>query len=298
MARLLSSPLMLASAAVLAGCAFLTLAGAPLRMPLMNLAALLIGLCAIKAAEAVKSLGVSPSAADFAYLTASLLVPLTALFGADIQGVSRWLVVAGITIHPGLIVVPPLVVGFALRPSAVRGAAIAIAGAGLAMQPDPAAAAMLVTGILLALPAIRPAALSVPLLVAVAAGLAVALAREVALPAVPFVEDVPRLALEAGPVAIAFAAATLCLLLLPAASAARHQRSAAFAFAGLWLAGLAAAATGPYPAPVVGFGGSAVLGYILSVALLRRPRDSAVSLEHRNETRETADEADHSVRFA
>lgn len=298
MARLMSSPLMLASAAVLAGCAFLILAGAPLRMPLMNLAALLIGLCAVKAAQALKSLGTGPAAADFAYLSASLLIPLTALFGADIEGVSRWLVVAGTTIHPGLVVVPPLVIGFALRPSPVRGAAIAVASVGLAMQPDPAAAAMLAAGILLALPAIPPAALSVPLAVAVAAGLLVALAREVALPAVPFVEDVPSLALEAGPLATVLAAATLCLLLLPAVSAARQQRGAAFAFAGLWLAGLAAAAIGPYPAPVVGFGGSAVLGYIFSVAMLTQASDSIAMTEHRSATGEIADKSDHSVRFA
>lgn len=267
-------------------------------MPLMNLAALLIGLCATKAAEALKSLGASPAAADFAFLAVSILIPLTAFFGADIQGVSRWLIIAGITIQPGLIVVPPLVIGFALRPSAVRGAAIAIASAGLAMQPDPAAAAMLATGVMFALPAMRPASLSMPLLAAIAAGLAVALAREVALPAVPFVEDVPRLALEAGPMATALAAATLCLLLLPAVSAAHQQRRAAFAFAGLWLAGLAAAVIGPYPAPVVGFGGSAVLGYILSVAMLGRQGDSTVPIEHRSGAGESEDRGDHAVRFA
>ena len=46
------------------------------------------------------------------------------------------------------------------------------------------------------------------------------------------------------------------------------ERAAALAFGGCWSGVVVAAALGNYPTPLVGYGGSAVLGYLLSVALL------------------------------
>ena len=46
------------------------------------------------------------------------------------------------------------------------------------------------------------------------------------------------------------------------------DRPVLFAFGACWAAVIAAAAIGNYPTPLVGYGGSAVLGYLLSVALL------------------------------
>jgi hypothetical protein len=51
-------------------------------------------------------------------------------------------------------------------------------------------------------------------------------------------------------------------------SRAADDRAALLAFGGCWSAVLAAAALGNYPTPLVGYGGSAVLGYLLSVSLL------------------------------
>lgn len=268
-----------------------------MRMPLMNGAALLIGLCIVKAGAALRSLGASSATADFALLGVALLIPLTAFFGAEMQGVSRWLMIAGIPIQPGLIVVPPLVIGFALRPSPVLGAAIALAGAGLALQPDPAAAAMLAVGVALGVPAGRRWSLTLPVLAAAVAGLVVALAREVTLPPVPFVEAVLQLALQAGPFAMVLAAATLCLLFLPAISARSAPASATFGFTGLWLAAIVSAIIGPYPAPLVGFGGSAVLGYILSVAVLREGIRAPAQIDRRRESSQEARVTNQEMRF-
>jgi hypothetical protein len=44
-------------------------------------------------------------------------------------------------------------------------------------------------------------------------------------------------------------------------------------FGAVWLATVAAAALGAYPTPLVGYGGSAILGYLLGVTVLA-PRTS------------------------
>ena len=98
-----------------------------------------------------------------------------------------------------------------------------------------------------------------------AAALAISIARTVALPPVPFVEQVLAQAAAQGPVPALLAALAIAFLFLPARTG---SRPVAHAFAATWAAGLAASLLGPYPTPVVGFGGSAVLGYVLSVGLL------------------------------
>jgi hypothetical protein len=48
------------------------------------------------------------------------------------------------------------------------------------------------------------------------------------------------------------------------------HRNAATVFAAVWLTILAAAAIGNYPTPLLGYGGSGVLGYLLCLAALPR----------------------------
>jgi len=294
---IVASPIALASAAVLGGCAVLLLLGAPLRMPLMNLSALLIGLCAVKAAASVRNLKASSAATDIALVTAGLAIPLTAMFGEQMDGVARWLVIAGITLQPALMVIPPLVVGFAIFPSPFRALAVALASAGVAMQPDPAAAAMLALGIALALLGMRRSPLAVVALAASCAGLSIALAYSVALPAVPFAEGLLLLAVQSGAGTTTVALAAVALVFVPAVAGLRAEPRAALAFVGVWLAGLGAALLGPYPTPIVGFGGSAVIGYVLSVAMMGRARaaatDSGPALAH-----EAGETPDNGFRFA
>src|SRR5687767_1522944 len=78
-----------ASGAVAAGCLLLLLSGAPIRMPVMNFAALLIGLTTLLLLRGAATLLPRPVHADWVLLAASLLVPLTALFGAEADGVAR-----------------------------------------------------------------------------------------------------------------------------------------------------------------------------------------------------------------
>ena len=256
-----------AAAAVAAGCALLATIGAPQRMIVINIAAMVIGLVLVSLIALSGRAGASQRLGDVALLGAGALVPLTALFGPEASGVARWLVVGGLTIQPAMITVPLVVLGVALRPSAIRIAAAVIAALGLAMQPDPGGAAMLLFGLggpMSLSERRRPIDLVAP--AAALVGLAVAQAGTVALPPVPFVEHVIPDALRAG--ALAALLAIIAVLLMIAPAIARPWRAPQLAFLGLWIASLVMALLGPYPTPVIGFGGSGVLGYVLSAGLL------------------------------
>lgn len=256
-----------AALAVGAGCALLVMLGAPPRMPIVNSAALLIGVVGTALLAFGRRAGATGRAGDIALLVASALLPLTAMIGPGETGVARWLVIGGLTIQPSLIVVPLVAVGIALRPSSSRAAGAAIAALGLAMQPDPGAAAMLLAGV--AAPLLlkdRRHAIDLAGAVAAAIGLAVAQWRTVALPPVPFVEQVIPDAFAAGLLPALLAIAAALLMLVPAI--ARPLRAPHLAFAGLWIAALGMALVGSYPTPVVGFGGSGVLGFVLGAGLL------------------------------
>ena len=259
--------LALAALAVAAGCALLVALGAPSRMPIVNGAALLVGLVGVGAIRGLRRFGLTVRAGDAALLAASILLPLTAIAAPDAGGMARWLVVGGLTLLPGMIVVPLVAIGAALRPSPVRTAAALVAAFGLALQPDPGGAAMLLAG--LAGPLLfakRPRPLDLAGVVGAAIGLAVAQSRSVVLPMVPFVEHVLPDALAAGIVPALLALASAAFLLAPGIT--RASRAASLAFLGTWTAALAMALLGPYPTPVIGFGGSGVVGYVLGAGLL------------------------------
>lgn len=256
-----------AAAAVGAGCILLAALGAPSRMPAMNGAALLIGLTGVAALWASRRAGASAKVGDLTLLVASGLVPLTALVGPQTDSVARWLTVGGLTIQPGMIIVPLIALGLALRASPVRSASVAVAALGLAMQPDPGCAFMLLLGVAAPLIA-RNARPTTTLVAATAAaiGFAGAISRNVVLPPAPFVEQVIQDALQAGSLTTLLALGAIFPMLL--AGFGRPPRAPHLAFLGVWIAALAMALLRPYPTPVVGFGGSGVLGFILSAGLL------------------------------
>jgi hypothetical protein len=259
-------PLAWAALAVGAGCALLFTLGAPPRMPIVNGAALLVGLLGVAAIRASRRVGASANSGDIALILASALVPLTVVVGPHTDGVARWLVVGGLTIQPAMIVVPLIALGLALRPTPLRSAAAVVAATGLAMQPDPGCAAMLLLGTVASLRGEHGRS-SNAMIAAVAAtmGLAVAVARNVALPPVPFVEGIYPDTLRAGLVPTFLAIAATMLMLAP--GIVRPLRAPSLAFLGVWIAALVMALL-PYPMPVLGFGGSGVLGFVLSAGLL------------------------------
>jgi hypothetical protein len=250
------------------GMAYMSAAGAPPNYLVMNLAALVLGATAWLALGRIAGSRLAGAGAAIFALAVSLL--LTALLGVAVDGASRWLRVGPLTLQVSLIVVPVMAVLYARRPDAIGTAGMIVAAASLATQPDRAMAGVLLAGLLGAGFA-RRSRFTMAAIAAAALAFGWTLLRPETLPALPWVDGVLFTAFDVHPLA-GFAVAVGALALVVPASAGLFggagDRAALLAFGGCWLAVLVAAALGNYPTPLVGYGGSAVLGYLLSVALL------------------------------
>lgn len=251
MERFSPNPVRLAMAcgagAVLMGLVYLAMAGAPASYLAVNAGTMAAG------AAAVLALGDRPAPGPtwiVAILGAAILA--TALFGVRLDGVSRWVRLGPLTLQPGLILLPAMVLLFTRRGGAMAGA-------------------------LGALTVFRRDRWTLAAFAAAVAAFAVTLFRADPLPAQPFVEGVLAGAFEVGPLAGLAAWLGASLLLVPAGAGLRRDpehRAVYATFGAVWLAILAAALLGNYPTPLVGYGASSVLGYVLSAATLptrRRP---------------------------
>jgi hypothetical protein len=90
------------------------------------------------------------------------------------------------------------------------------------------------------------------------------------------------------------------LMLVPALIGLRHDsghRDAHAVFGAVWLALLAAAALGNYPTPLVGYGGSAILGYLFSLIALPA-RAAPAGAETPEATRPDAGDGQQLLRIA
>lgn len=255
-----------AAGAVGFGLLYLTAAGAPARYILLNAAALAVGFAGYftivrprwrlgRAGEAIQpALG--------------LLLLATALFGMTIEGAARWASLGPITIQVSLIVLPVMICLFARNAKASGSIGLSIAALALALQPDRAMAAALFAALLvLAMRRREPAAMVA--LAAAAAGLAAAMAQADRLPAVPFVDGIFYSAFDVHPAAGAAVLMGAVLLIVPALFGSRvpAMRDGFVVFGIFWLTVVLAAALGNYPTPLVGYGGSAIVGYLLSLAV-------------------------------
>ncbi len=255
-----------AVAATLLGLSYLAAAGAPVRYIGVNLAALALGLVALGGLDRAGPAGRRWRGGAVAAAGAALLA--TALFGTAADGAARWIWIGPLSVQPSLVLVPLMLVSFARHRDPAAAAGLALAALALALQPDRAMAGALALG-LAALATSRRDSLTLAALLAAAAAFAVALVRPDALPAVPFVDRIVYTAFEVHPLAGAAILLGLALLVAPALAggpAGAADDGARRAFAALWTAIVAAAALGNYPTPVVGYGGSAILGYLLSLA--------------------------------
>jgi hypothetical protein len=256
------------AAAVGIGLAYMGAAGAPSRFLLVNLAALVLG------ATAWLALGRAGSArlagAGVATLALSVPLLLTAFFGVAADGAVRWVSLGPLSLQVSLIVLPVMIILYARRPDQAGTAGMSAAALALALQPDPAMAGVLAAA-LLALLLAAPGRL--PVVAAAASVLAFGwtLMTPDSLAASDFVDRILYTAFDVHPLAggaVAAGAAALVLPAVPGLWRGAGDRPALLAFGACWAAVVAAAALGNYPTPLVGYGGSAVLGYLLSVALL------------------------------
>lgn len=257
-----------ATGAVGLGLAYLSAAGAPLRMIAMNAAAVLVGLAAY-ATVAGPQWRIERVREWILPLLGSVLLA-TALASVPVAGAARWLAIGPLVLQVSLLLLPAMLVLFAGAPSAGGVIGLAIAASALALQPDRAMAGALAAG-LAVLAVRRRERLTLTALAAAVAAFAVTLVRPDRLPAVPFVDQVFYSAFDVHLLAGAAVLIGTGLLLTPALVRARQAegRDAAATFGALWAAIAVAAALGNYPTPVVGYGGSAIVGYLLSLAVLR-----------------------------
>lgn len=265
--------LVCATGAVILGCAYMAAAGAPPHYLLVNLAALVLGAALWLALgnPALRRL-----ASGQAMLALALTLLATALAGASVEGASRWVFLGPLSVQVSLVVVPAIVVLYARNADRIGTAAIAVAASALALQPDRAMAAVLGAG-MAAVVLAKSGRLPALAFAAAVLGFGVAMLQPDALPAVPFVDEILYTAFEVHPAAGGAVLGGCLLLLAPALAGwrSRNEQPAVVAFGACWAAVIAAAAFGNYPTPLVGYGGSAVLGYLISAALLPRTLETA-----------------------
>lgn len=259
---------MCAIGAVGLGLAYLFAAGAPMYMLAMNAGALILGLTVLILLTRLPSL---PSYARgiATGLMASVLW-LTALSGTAVGGASRWVALGSLVVQPSLILVPVIVLTFARERGPITTVAVLITALAMALQPDRAMAGVLMSG-LMAQAIMRRDRFGLVALAASVAAFGVAMISPDRLPAVPHVDQVLYTAFDVH-LLVGFAvAAGAALLLAPALYGLRVRtldRTTCVTFAVVWLAIIVAAALGNYPTPVVGYGGSAILGYVFSLGVL------------------------------
>jgi hypothetical protein len=250
------------------GIAYMLAAGAPPRYLIVNLAALLIGASAWLALGRTARGGLA--GAGPAILAMAVILLSTSLFGVAVDGASRWISIGTLNLQVSLIVVPVMVILYSRRADRIGTAGMIAAALALALQPDRAMAGALLAG-LVGLVLARPSRLAIAAIAASILAFGSTLLAPEGLAAMPFVDRILYTAFDVHPLAGSAVAIGALALIVPAsigASSGAGERPALFAFGGCWLAMVVAAALGNYPTPLVGYGGSAVLGYLLSVALL------------------------------
>ena len=254
--------------AVTLGLAYLAIAGAPARYLGINVGALVVGLTASALLGRTMRAGRQGAGGTIAAMAGALLA--TALLGDRVDGAARWVNLGGLSIQSSLILLPVMLVAFARTRNAVATAGIIAAAAAMAIQPDRAMAGMLAAS-LASLAIVRPDRHVITAFVASIIGFAATLARADTLPAVPYVDQILYSAFDVHPAAGAAVLAGSVLLLVPAIVGWRRDpanRATYAVFGAVWFAGIMAAALGNYPTPIVGYGGSAIIGYALSLLAL------------------------------
>jgi hypothetical protein len=256
------------------GLAHMNAAGAPPSYLAVNAAALAIGLLAVGVLiEAGRVWRISAGAVTVGL---ACVILLTALWGVSADGATRWISAGGILVQPGLFLVPVVALQFGRARDGGSLLAVGIAALALALQPDRAMAGALAAGMAALAVARAERAVLVAFGLALAA-FAATLVRADASPAMRFVDQVFYSSFAVHPLAGLGVLAGAVLMLVPAVAGflrdPDHRPTYAM-FGAVWLAVILAAALGNYPTAFVGYSGSAILGYLIS--LLGLPPRTAI----------------------
>lgn len=265
--------------ATVLGLAYMAAAGAPFRYLGINAGALALGL-ATSALLLRLDVGAERTT-GYLVLGAGIALLATALFGLPVEGATRWVRFGPLSVQVSLLVLPAMIVAFARVRGAAATAGLGLAAFAVAVQPDRAMAGMLAAS-LLALVSARADRWSIAASTAAVCAFAATFLLADDLPAVPYVDGIFYSSFAVHGLAGAAVVGGACLLLVPALVGIVRDpadRSVHLAFGAAWLGIIAAAALGNYPTPVVGYGGSAILGYLLSLSFVPGSVRSAASAE-------------------
>ena len=283
--------------AVFLGFVYMAIAGAPLRYLAINAGALAVGLIMLIVAARAGRKGAGWSSGLIAAMSAALLG--TALLGHSADGATRWLMIGGLALQPSLILLPVMVMTFARSSTVLGTVGMLVAAAALALQPDRAMTGMLAAG-LATLAMLRADRFVATALAASIVGFIVTLMRPDTLPAAPFVDQILYSAFDVHALAGVAVALGAVLLLLPAILGRIYDAANLeiyLVFGALWVAAVAAAALGNYPTPIVGYGGSAIIGYVLSLAALPKRATAQPRMEARSLGGADVEPGDHHMRL-
>lgn len=280
------------AAAVLFGLLFLTLTGAPPRLLLINLVALGAGVALLTLARLIPV----PAARPILLLSSAAALLATALFGATAEGATRWIVIGGLSLQPSLILVPALLLAHVARPGRSSSLALVLAALAMALQPDRSlAAAIALVALIDAFARRTPAAwvtAAAPL-----AALAVTIIRPDDLPAVAHVDQILWTSFADQPfAAVAIWTGTLLLFAPSLVLWRRSLRAEAASFTALWACLVVSAMLHNYPTPLVGYGASSILGYLLMALAL--PRGEQMKESRISPVRRPIDDMSGTLRIA
>lgn len=251
--------------ATILGVTYMRLAGAPASYLAMNIGALIVGFATVGVAALVARSGrVNRGAVA---LTFAMILLLTGILGTAVDSATRWVAWGPLFIQPSLFLLPLMAIWFARTRDGLSAIAIGVAALALAIQPDRAMSGALLAA-MAALAVVKPERNVLMALTAAIAGFAVTLFRPDTLPAAPYVDQIFYSSFDVHPAAGAAVLGGAILMIVPAVVGSLYdgeRREAYAVFGAIWFAILAAAALGNYPTPVVGYGGSAIIGYVLSM---------------------------------
>lgn len=283
--------LLCAAAATGLGLIYMAVGGAPDRYLMINAGAFAFGLAALAMLALADRRGHLAPRLLIGLLGAVLLA--TSLLGVRVDGITRWLALGPLTIQPAMMVLPLMVVLFARCRGVVSLAGMALAALALALQPDRAMAGALAIG-LAVLACTRPNRSVIAALALATISFIATLVQPDPSPAMPFVDKIfySSFAIHplAGP-AVILGSAMMIVPVLLLRRARGPERATVAVFSAVWAAIIAAAALGNYPTPLVGYGGSAVIGYLMSLMVFpRRAFTAAVLSDMDPETVASQDE--------
>jgi Cell cycle protein len=247
------------------GLVYMNVAGAPAAYLAMNVSALVIGFLLVGiAALCARSARLSAGAIS---LTLAVLLLFTSLFGIAANGATRWIAFGGLSVQPSLLILPVMAICFARSRDMLSTVAVIVASLALAMQPDRGMSGALMAGMLV-LALMRPERNTMIAAGAAISGFVAAMMQADILPATPYVDQILYSSFDVHPLAGMAVLAGVVLMILPSIIGGLYNadyREIYAAFGMVWFAVIVAAALGNYPTPLVGYGGSAIIGYVVSL---------------------------------